>query len=75
VTESDWSKYWGSSKTLLAAIKESGHDAFTREILKPCTSKKSLGYYEVYFQMIFDVLKIDSYCDNISGKWFRKDLL
>jgi hypothetical protein len=75
VTESDWQGYWGSSKTLAAAVKEFGKSAFTREIIKPCKSKKSLSYYEVYFQITFNVLEVDSYCDNISGKWFRKDLL
>jgi len=74
VTESDWSKYWGSSKTLLAAIKESGHDAFTREILKPCISKKQMTYWEVYYQMRYEVLHIDSFNDNILAKLFRKDV-
>jgi hypothetical protein len=74
VTESDWQGYWGSSKTLAAAIKEFGKSAFTREIIKPCVSKKQLTYWEVYYQFKYEVLHIDSFNDNILAKMFRKDI-
>lgn len=43
--ESDWKKYWGSSKYLLEDI-EAG-DKCTREILRFCFSKAELSYYEL----------------------------
>jgi hypothetical protein len=74
VTESDWQGYWGSSKTLAAAVKEFGKSAFTREIIKLCVSKKQLTYWEVYYQFRYEVLHIDSFNDNILAKMFRKDI-
>lgn len=32
-----------------------------------------MSYYEVYYQMKYEVLHVDSYNENIGGKWFRKD--
>jgi len=71
--ESNWLAYWGSSKTLIADLTLVGKDNYTREILRICFSKKELSYYEVYYQIKLEVLHIDSYNDNINGKWFRKD--
>ena len=51
-----------------------GEDCFIREILVMCKSKKQMSYYEVYWQMKLDVLKVPGYNQNISGKWFRRDL-
>jgi len=73
VKESNWQSYYGSSKTLLEDITKLGKEGFDRLILKPCFSKKQLSYYEVYYQMKLEVLHIDSYNENISGKWFRRD--
>lgn len=72
VKESDWQNYWGSSKPLLEELK-SGKDKFTREIIRVCYSKKELSYYETFFQFEYRVLHVDSYCENILGKFFRKD--
>ena len=72
--ESDWAKYYGSCKPLLEDLKFYGPPSFTREILEFCFSKKQLSYYEVYYQMRYDVLAIDSYNENILGKYFRKDV-
>ena len=74
IKESDWSKYYGSSKPLLADLRLYGPPNFTREILEFCFSKKQLSYYEVYYQMKFEVLSTDSYNENIRGKYFRKDV-
>jgi hypothetical protein len=74
VTESDWQSYWGSSKSLLTDLKSLGRGDFTREILKPCVSKKQMTYWELFFQIKFEVLHIDSWNDNILGKLFRKDI-
>lgn len=72
--ESDWESYWGSSKLIKEDMTKMGEDCFTREILVFCKTKKQLSYYEVYWQMKLDVLAIPSYNENISGKWFRRDL-
>jgi len=63
VVESDWRKYWGSSKLLLAAIEERGEDAFTRRILETCDSKFQLAYRELQIQLEHDVLN-DPKCFN-----------
>ena len=72
--ESDWETYWGSNKQIKQDLKDMGEDCFTREILTFCKSKKQLSYYEVYWQMHLQVLQIDSYNDNIQGRFYRKDL-
>lgn len=72
--ESDWLSYHGSNKILNAERKELGDSIFTREILQLCFSKKQLTYYEVYWQMYYKVLHIDSYNDNIQGRFYRKDV-
>lgn len=72
--ESNWESYWGSNKQIKEDLKNMGEDCFTREILTLCKTKKQLTYYEVYWQMKLEVLAIDSYNDNIQGKFYRKDL-
>jgi hypothetical protein len=74
VKESDWLSYHGSNKLLNLERKELGDDIFTREIIQLCFSKKQLTYYEVYWQMYYKVLHIDSYNDNIQGRFYRKDV-
>ena len=74
VKESDWLSYHGSNKLLNLERKEFGDDIFTREIIQLCFSKKQLTYYEVYWQMYYKVLHIDSYNDNIQGRFYRKDV-
>lgn len=73
VKESNWTDYYGSSKTLLEDIKQNSKSDFTREILRVCYSKKELSYYETYFQFEYKVLHVESYNDNILGKFYRKD--
>lgn len=73
--ESDWRTYWGSSKELLADVKSLGEDKFEKLILTICSNKKSLTYYELFYQVHYNVLQVDSYNDNILGKFFRKDLI
>ena len=73
--ESDWATYWGSNKEILEEIKSKGDLAFTREILKLVNTKKELTYWEVAFQCQYDVLLIDSYNDNILGKFFKRDFV
>lgn len=73
--ESDWEKYWGSSKELLNDVKELGGDHFECIILKLCKTKKELTYWELHYQCINECLTSLSYNDNILGKFFRKDLV
>jgi hypothetical protein len=75
-TESNWPVYWGSNKGILQEIKESGTDSFRKEILKFCSNKKQLTYWEVHYQCINEVLLTDkSYNDTILGKFYKGDLV
>lgn len=74
-SESNWKAYCGSSKELIKDIKELGEDLFTREILHICNTKKQLTFYEIQYQIMYKVLEVDSYNDNILGKFYRKDLV
>jgi hypothetical protein len=75
VKESDWHKYWGSNKSLTSLIKEEPKENFERFILHCCSSKKLLTYYEVKYQMVYQVLERpdEFFNDNILGKFFHKD--
>ena len=73
--DSGWRNYWGSSKELLADVKSLGEDKFEREILRFCSTKKQLTYYEIHYQIQYAVLFTDSYNDNILGKFYRKDFV
>lgn len=74
--ESDWIKYYGSDKWILQQIKEGRKDEFVREILQLCYTKKQLTFYEVYHQMLNNVLTDNQYLnDNILGKFYRRDFL
>ena len=73
---SDWEKYHSSNEWINEQVKEGKADEFKREIIQFCNSKKSLSYYEVYWMFKYDVL-LDDNClnGNISGKFYRKDLV
>lgn len=73
--ESNWKTYWGSNKELLKDLKIEGPEKFQRQILKLCKTKKQLTYYEIHYQCIEEVLIKNSYNDNISGRYFRKDFI
>ena len=76
VKESDWKTYYGSSNILKEELKQHGKDKFKREIIKLCTNKKELTYWETKLQFAYGVLeKPDEwYNDNILGKFFTRDL-
>jgi len=76
ISESNWKDYYGSCKPLQDDVKKQGSDTFLREILKFCYNKKEMGYYEVYYQMMYKVLEHpnDYYNENILGRYFIKDL-
>jgi hypothetical protein len=73
--ESNWKEYWGSCKPLLEEVAKIGEDQFERQILELAFNKRQLSYLEVKYQMVYEVLENKlSYNDNISGKFFKKDL-
>ena len=74
-SESNWKVYMGSSKDLLEDIKQIGADNFDRQILRVCFSKKQLTFHEINYQIRYGVLEVNSYNDNILGKFYRKDLI
>ena len=75
VKESDWKTYYGSQAAIKQVLLEEGPKAFSREILKFATTKKLLTYYEVKYQMVYQVLEKpeEFYNDNILGKFYTKD--
>jgi hypothetical protein len=73
--DSKWREYYGSSKELISDINQYGKDKFHRVILDFCDTKKQLTYSEIFHQMLHRVLFVDSYNDNILGKFYRKDFV
>ena len=76
VKESDWLNYHGSQAEIKQLLLEGKKDEFERTILKCVQSKKQLTYFEIKYQMLYQVLeKPDEFFnDNILGKFFTKDL-
>ena len=73
---SDWSTYYSSNEWIREQVKEGNASDFQREIIQFCNSKKSLSYYEVYWMFKYDILSDDNCLNgNISGKFYRKDLV
>jgi len=75
VKESDWQTYWGSNKYLKELLNEEPKENFERHIIVCAPTKKLLTYYEVKYQMVYQVLEKpdEFYNDNILGKFFTKD--
>jgi len=53
---SKWEKYTGSSKYLNEDIKKIGKEHFTFEVIAEYKNKRSLRYYEMYYQVKWNVL-------------------
>lgn len=71
--ESDWKKYYGSSKELLTLIEKYGKVEFKRIILSLHTTRGDCNYEEVKQQFLHNVLEDDRFInENINGKWHRK---
>ena len=75
IKESDWKTYWGSNKHLKELLAEEPKENFERQILQLASTKKLLTYYEVKYQMVYQVLEKpeEFFNDNILGKFFTKD--
>jgi hypothetical protein len=72
---SDWEKYYSSNDWIKEQVKEGKADEFSREIIQYCFSKKSLTYYEIYWQFQYNVLADDNAInENLMGKFYRRDL-
>ena len=54
--QSNWKVYMGSSKSLTEDIKKLGKRNFKFEMLAEYKNKRSLRYYECYYQMKYNVL-------------------
>jgi hypothetical protein len=73
--ESDWKTYYGSTKQIVALIKDGKQEDFTREILQFVFNKKLLTYHECKYLFKYGVLEhpLEYFNDNILGKFFTKD--
>ena len=77
--ESDWKTYIGSSKWLMQDIKKIGKEHFKFEIIAEYKNRRSLRYYELYYQMKFNVLSSTFegtdepayYNSRVGGKFYR----
>jgi hypothetical protein len=77
--ESNWKTYMGSSKWLLKDIEKVGKEHFKFEIIAEYKNRRSLRYYELYYQMKFNVLSSNLegtdepayYNSRVGGKFFR----
>ena len=77
--QSRWEIYMGSSKALLDDIKKLGKSNFKFEVIAEYKNKRSLRYYECYYQMKYNVLvtvlegtdEPAFYNSYVGGKWYR----
>ena len=73
--ESDWRDYFGSNEELNHHVNIFGEDQFKREILRFCTSKGEMSYFEAKYQFQYDVLESDQFYNSwISCKIHKKHL-
>jgi len=63
--ESDWKEYTGSSTELNADIEKLGKENFTFEIIKFCSSKSTLSYFEIVEQINREALLRSDYYNGI----------
>jgi len=77
--QSNWKVYMGSSKHLLEDIEKLGKRNFKFEIISEFKNKRSLRYYECYYQMKYNVLSSTLegtdepafYNNYVGGKFYR----
>ena len=77
--ESRWQTYTGSSKYLNEDIKKIGKKYFTFEVIAEYKNKRSLRYYEMYYQVKWNVLTATIegsdnpafYNSYVGGKFYR----
>ncbi len=64
-SESDWKAYTSSSKDLNDDIQKHGKENFTFKIIKTCSSKWELAYFEIKEQIDKEVLLRSDYYNGI----------
>ena len=77
--DSNWETYMSSSSHLLRDIHELGKKKFKFEVIAEYKNKRSLRYYECYYQMKYNVLsstfegtdEAAFYNSYVGGKFFR----
>ena len=74
IKETNWLDYWSSSEKLIADVALLGISFFKREILELSCSEKYLTWSEMEHQIKNDVLRVNSYNDNVMGRYYRKDM-
>jgi hypothetical protein len=75
VKESNWKDYFGSNEELKNDVKTLGADQFDRQILQFCFSSKQLTYFEMLWQLQYNILcATNCYNSNILGKFYRRDV-
>jgi hypothetical protein len=73
--ESDWKEYYGSNEELKEHVNLYGKDLFHREIMRLCTSKGEMSYFEAKYQFQYDVLESDQWYNTwIQCKVHKKHL-
>lgn len=75
VKESNWKTYWGSNKYMKELYETEPKENFERHILICAPTKKLLTYYELKYQILYEVLEKpeEFFNDNILGKFFTRD--
>jgi len=59
--ESDWREYFGSNDKLNEDVNLFNKNIFKREILRLCTSKGEMSYFEAKYQFEYGVLENDGW--------------
>lgn len=74
IKESDWRTYYGSHNDIKKWAKEIP-ECLDRYVVRLCTNKKELTYYENKYLFKFGVIEPNSpfINDNIEGRYFTKD--
>ena len=73
--ESDWKDYFGSNEELNHHVNIFGKEQFRREILRFCSSKGEMSYFEAKYQFENNVLESDQWYNSwISCKVHKKHL-
>ena len=65
--ESDWRSYYGSNKEVQILVEQKGTSNYKRQILRLCTTKGEMSYYEAKLQFEHDVLLSDEYYNEFIG--------
>lgn len=58
---SNWEEYYGSNEELKQRVEEYGSDNYKREILRLCTGKAEMNYYELHEIVTRQALLRDDY--------------